>query len=320
MAGCGTCPDMVQSILVNDVVATLQRVRQIKRLVTIFNRAITDANAEIVSEIYRLIDLIPHPPVIDLKYIVDLLTCPLTAQAIIIETADNIIAKMDASGGVTGGIAKATQEALRESAILATLDPRALLRKLAKMIDDTIKAIFRLIDEALVGFGNITGVRLVDSQLADSGVLEESRLFSDRTPITIAPTTAGGRPQTVVPRISAGPVNNGQKRFQFSPEASVVFRVLRRILMEIASAIRKPVAFLFQLGTTTASVALVRATCPDQYYGTQFETFTQEMTTFSFDGLMPPGLSDLAKPYAEAFMLLLARIAEWQTAALIVAL
>jgi hypothetical protein len=74
------------------------------------------------------------------------------------------------------------------------------------------------------------------------------------------------------------------------------------------------------LVTTGASVSLVRVTCPELYFGTQFEEFTKEISSFSFDGILPPGLSELAKPYVEAFMALIARISEWQGAALIVAL
>lgn len=87
---------MVLGVLRTDCDDTLRRIREVKALTTILGRAVRDIEAGIVAELSRIIDLIPDPPLFDLRELANIITCPLTPQSFVTDAIALGIADIEA--------------------------------------------------------------------------------------------------------------------------------------------------------------------------------------------------------------------------------
>lgn len=90
---CSTCPELVLGTLRADANNTLRQVREVKALTTILNRACREITAGLIEQILNLVALIPGPPMFDLSFLKNLVTCPLTPQAFVTDWASEAISR-----------------------------------------------------------------------------------------------------------------------------------------------------------------------------------------------------------------------------------
>jgi len=260
--GCGQCPDFVLGVLVDDCRDTLQRVRQVKTTVSILNRLITDAGSQLLSDLRALLALIPLPPMFDLSAIVRMLTCPLTPQAILVQQLNDVLAYAErAAASATNPAQHAglywpalTTYTATAGSLLATLDPRALVNRIVKLIQSYIRQLRLLIDT----------------------FLEEMK-------------------------------------------GAAYVQLINRYVREFYHAVNSADALVLKIMLTSVSVAGVRATCPDIFNRDDlpFKMYTETMVGFTFDGVLPSGLSDNAKELVLIFAQIEAKLAMWQAASLV---
>lgn len=260
--GCGQCPDFVMGVLTDDCRDTLRRVRNIKQIVTIVNRLVTEVTAQIISDLQRLASMIPLPPVLDLSALVRMLTCPLTPQAIVIQQWADLISYVEraaASVPAQPAHAAAVMSAFgtytfTQGSLLATLDPRALVNRVVKLIQSFIRQLRLLID-------------------------------------TFLDTMKG------------------------SAYVAMIYRYVREFWQYANSAD----TLVLRIAVTSASVGLVRATCPDIYARTDlpFKSYNTTMSEFTFDGVLPSGLTDAAIPLFELFVQIEGKLALWSAMPLV---
>ncbi len=100
---------------------------------------------------------------------------------------------------------------------------------------------------------------------------------------------------------------------------AVYLRILKQFWDEIRLVTRSADILVVKLAVTKASVALVKATCPSVYDRADlpFSKFNQEASSFSFDGILPSGLSSQAQPICTLLAELEFKILAWQTVPLI---
>lgn len=260
--GCGQCPDFVLGVLVDDCRDTLRRVRQLKSIVYIINRLVTDVAGQLVSDLKQLAAMIPVPPFLDISAIVRMLSCPLTPQGIIIQQWSDLMAYVErAAAGVTtwpahttAAIAASGTYMFTTGSLLATLDPKALINRIVQMISAFVRQLRLLVETFLEKMAGAAYVQLI-------------------------------------------------------------YRYIREFWQYACSAD----TLVLRLGVTSASVALVRATCPELFERDDlpFKAYLATMVEFKFDGVFPSGLSEAAVDIFGAFMEIEARIALWSTTSLI---
>lgn len=327
----------------------VQRIQAVKEIVTFINRALQDFANGIIDEFNKLVDLIPHPPVVDLSELARILTCPLTPQAIMVEQLTDIISQVERNTAsipypakLAAGFTQAGTVMVREQLLLSTIDPRGLARRLSYVMNEQLRSIHRLIDEVVNSFGSITGYRYVDSRSTPkspkydptTGLLPGNEGSANGASFT----ASNGYDYTVKldnysegafslndmefaekPTAPTGVVVESTKpkdrtpgEFRFSKEASLYYRVIMNYWNQIVRTIGRPDLFIMRLAVTTANVSLLRAICPEKYDDSVFQQFTEEMTSFSFDGVLPSGLDDAVQRLMEVFARLQSRLAEWE--------
>ncbi|OPZ66157.1 MAG: hypothetical protein BWY85_00093 [Firmicutes bacterium ADurb.Bin506] len=88
---CGLCPDSLINIISDEVREVSQMVLRVKRLVRILNRVLEGAEQMVLEIINGFIDLIPYPPLLDLRELVRTLMCPLLPQAVVVKSYQQAI-------------------------------------------------------------------------------------------------------------------------------------------------------------------------------------------------------------------------------------
>ena len=325
MAGCSTCPDLVISVLSEDVYDTLYRIQRMREITRIFNTFFQSVSSQILQEIQALVDLIPDPPYLDLNGLINLLTCPLLPQAILVEQADALIYYVETQLKSTPILERpplygptVASYSYKQAIATTTLTPQAILRRYANMAQGMLTQIERLIEEAAVATGQITGMQYstpnpaYNANMAQQGLSQgpyvPTTVFDSSGQRSGVATTGG----MTVPQFD----KNKQKKFVFSPEATIAFRTARRLIREMLCVLDSADTFVVKLAVTTASVELVRVTCPGIFMNTQypFRDYTREAAGFTFDGIVPSGLQPQAQQVARIMMTLQRKIAEWQQA------
>ncbi len=98
-----------------------------------------------------------------------------------------------------------------------------------------------------------------------------------------------------------------------------LFDILKQFMRELDRICDGSATFLIRLAMTSANAALVRTACPSLYEdGTlPYKAFVQEMSTFSFTGMLPSGIDDHLQPLMQPMAQIQAKIVGWQTAQLV---
>lgn len=346
---CSTCPAFITGIIEQDVGDALVRVRRIKRLVTILNRALKSLTAEIIAEINALIALIPNPPTFDITQLIKIIQCPLTPQAVIVYQLDDLIAyieKQTAGAGLVGGWAldgpvAATYFAQMPANILV-MELRAFIKRVVDMINRTLRQIWEFIDAVINAGLNFVCLEAVDPR--DPRAIDQAKQAGGATPYGTANTynppqvkaSIGGVSYGIVPsaltpsaksdrapgtaEASGTGASSTTKTLVFSPQSSVLYRVAMTYWREIYRAMDRSDIFAARVAMASASSYLVKSTCPELYRGSIYEQYITETSTFSFDGFLPSGFDDAVKPFAESLAQLMIKIQSWEVSALVLAL
>lgn len=125
---CGLCPDSLVNSIAEEVREVSRMVLRVKRIVTMLNRALESAEQIVLEFINGFIDLIPAPPVMDLRELVRMVMCPLLAQSLAVTSYQRAITSAHrlASNSTSGGslnplyyplLASATSKYLTEDAL-----------------------------------------------------------------------------------------------------------------------------------------------------------------------------------------------------------
>lgn len=262
---CATCPELVLGTLRADAESTLRKVREIKALTTILNRAIRDLEAGFISKLIDLVALIPGPPMFDLRFLKNLVTCPLTPQAFVtdwfseaLSRANQKTASLPMPGKIAAQVAAFGQEMTQE-AFMTTSMARGVsfeMMRIALQIDNVIRSIRYLI-------------------------------------------------------------------FDFFKENATyqwIFDTIFKYLMEVWRIAENAGTFACQLALTGANGALVRTLCPDIYNDPRmpYKKLVDELTSFSFDGVWPNGLSSTVDQVKPPMSQLMFKIQAWQNSRILV--
>lgn len=347
---CATCPAFITGILEQDINDTLQRVRRIKSLVTIINRACNSVTQQVVDQINALIALIPNPPTIDITQLMRIITCPLTPQAAIVYQIQDLITyveKQTQGAGVVGGWAVdgpfVSAYFAQMPANILVMELRAFLKRIVDMINRTLRQIWAFIDAVIEAGYNFVGFASVDER--DPRAIKQAQLGFGSTPFgttdrynppqvsaSIGGISYGIVPSAITPsapsdRLASDPNSLGAtgassttKTLVFSPESAILYRVFMTYWREILRALDRTDIFVAKLAVSSASANLVRATCPELYRGSVYENYIRETVDFKFNGLLPSGLSSTIQPLAGSVALLTAKITSWEASALVLAL
>jgi hypothetical protein len=153
--GCDTCPELVVGTIAREVQRTLDKVRRIKALTTMFNRLFSEVAGKIQVDLEALVALIPEPPVLDISDIVAYYTCPLTPVALEIDLT-----------------------------ILQKMDPREVGVRLRRILREESNAVVRLYEEAVLRSADYNLLRLLRSYLREMyRVMEDASEFILEYPI-----------------------------------------------------------------------------------------------------------------------------------------
>jgi hypothetical protein len=97
-------------------------------------------------------------------------------------------------------------------------------------------------------------------------------------------------------------------------------RLAYRLAEELRNTFRDADEYLVKLVVTQGSVALVKTTCPTVYERTDmpFKAFDSEMTSFSFNGIIPSGFQGETSRIMTLFAQINLKIARWQSASFLV--
>lgn len=97
-------------------------------------------------------------------------------------------------------------------------------------------------------------------------------------------------------------------------------RLMYRLAEELRLTFRDADEYLVKLAVTSGSAALVRSTCPSVYARTDlpFLQYEQEMSSFSFDGILPSGFQGETRRMMELFAQIQLKLARWQSASFLV--
>lgn len=83
---CGMCPDSLVNLISDEVREVSAMVLRVKRITILLNKVTEGAEQAALELINGFIDLIPYPPLLDLRQIVATLMCPLLPQAWVIQS------------------------------------------------------------------------------------------------------------------------------------------------------------------------------------------------------------------------------------------
>jgi hypothetical protein len=267
--GCGMCPDLVLGTIAQDVTRTLDRVRRLKSIVNAMNAFLSENVEVVLSAVRAFASSIPVPPLLDVREIVKILSCPLTPQAVIIEKYGVMMSR---------AVAAANSKGLT----LATPIPRwsAMFQAMSTSATDDMTQIMSKLD-----------VRRFKHNCVEAW------------------------------KSYARKVEEDWKRFldQLDETYGGFARAWNRLVKQILSVFGDIDVAAVSIAVTTASVSLVRATCPSVYARSDlpFATYAAEISDFSFDGLCPSGLNAYARAAVEAFMQVYIKLSAWATAPLI---
>ncbi len=154
---CDTCPEVVVGTIAAEVQRTLDKVRRIKYLTTVFNRLFSELAGKIEDDLSALIDLIPTPPVLDISDIVAYYTCPLTPIALEIDTT-----------------------------VFQNMDPRLAAVRLRRVMQAETNAVIALYEEAVQSLRSYTVVRLIRKYVQEVyRTMEDAAAFVLEYPINL---------------------------------------------------------------------------------------------------------------------------------------
>lgn len=152
---CDTCPELVVGTIAREVQRTLDKVRRIKALTTMFNRLFGEVADKIQDDLEALVALIPAPPVLDISDIVAYYTCPLTPIALEIDLT-----------------------------IIQKMDPREVGVRIRRIMREEANAVIRLYEEAVRLLKSYDLVRLLRAYLREMyRVMEDASAFILEYPI-----------------------------------------------------------------------------------------------------------------------------------------
>ncbi len=152
---CDTCPELVVGTIAREVQRTLDKVRRIKALTTMFNRLFGEIADKIQDDLEALVALIPTPPILDISDIVAYYTCPLTPVALEIDLT-----------------------------ILQKMDPREVGVRIRRIMREEANAVIRLYEEAVRLLKSYDLVRMVRTYLRELyRVMEDASAFILEYPI-----------------------------------------------------------------------------------------------------------------------------------------
>ena len=90
---CEDCPPFIRTAVEAPVVEATRNIRAIKQMSNFLNEALKTLVEDLQSKIATVVAAIPLPPIVDLGFVVDLLTCPLTPVAVALDPV--ILAALD---------------------------------------------------------------------------------------------------------------------------------------------------------------------------------------------------------------------------------
>lgn len=97
-------------------------------------------------------------------------------------------------------------------------------------------------------------------------------------------------------------------------------RLAYRLAGELRTTFQDADQYILKVAVTTASVAMVKATCPAVYERRDlpFKAFDAEISNFSHDGILPSGFEGEAARMMSLFMQIEAKLARWRNASFII--
>jgi hypothetical protein len=360
---CGTCPDSVVNLLVDETNQVLGIVRRVKRYTDTLNRLLHAVEDGVMAIINALIDLIPWPPVFDISEYLRTVTCPLTPQAYTVSVYQKHIVQAQRNVGRStpyGSLNPAYYPALWSnfsagftkewSELFLRLDPRKQWQKFADMWARMAKEWWRRVVEFLdtespsdVYPGEMLRVAhspptkedvpnpqegmVVYYQMDGSSVggTRNSARAGGATKGTLAPGSTFEQPTDARPLAFTTRRRFAYRNGTWVPlgdsQTKKTIKTLFRIINDVWSTMRDIGYFGIRLSVTKASVALIRATCPNLYFSAAypFQKFDEETRGWGVSGFLPSGVKgDIAQKLTAAMMKLVAKLQSWVTASYVV--
>lgn len=133
---CTSCPDYIKFPLRNTVQVGVNRLTLVQKRTGIINDALSGTVGELSADVAAAAAVIPTPPGFSLTDVLAALTCPLTPVALALDAA-----------------------------VLASLDPRTLFRRLQSIIKETARTIRINYERALRELGTFRTIQTIKRYL-----------------------------------------------------------------------------------------------------------------------------------------------------------